>query len=175
MNLKETKQLLTMLWSMYPNAPKLTREDKEVMAIAWLSILYMYSLADVWKGVKKCIENEPRFVPTAPEVLQNCEFSYDIERYLSPEYDHELKGVDLGHSEDNRRWRALEYFKNHEPETDEEKQLYEKVKKEDERLSKNSELWGKAYDEAKNAYDEEERQKLIEDGTFKELKRLAIL
>lgn len=179
MNLRETQQLLTMLWSMYPNAPKLSRDDKEVMATAWLGLLYEFSLEDVWKAVKQCFENEPRFIPTAPEILKRCSKNYKTELYLPKEYESLTQQVDLTFNamvqRDNLE-RALMVRKRDRGGLDEgEKEMLADIQREKEIISKIERMWNEASDTARIAYEQAERAKLADDGTVKKLRALAII
>ena len=179
MNLRETQQLLTMLWSMYPNAPKLTREDKENMAMAWLGLMYEYSLEDVWKAVKMCFEREPRFVPTAPEVLKNCTKDYKTERFLPPEYEELSQQVDLTFDAEVRREnteRALRIMKRNQGGLDDgERQMLEKIEQEKAIIKEIERMWNEAYNTARIAYEQAERAKLADDGAARRLRALAII
>ena len=73
MNVFETTQVLAMLWSMYPNAPKLNETDTQLMALSWASIFAKFSQADVWKACVKAMKESPTFVPTAPQIVRLCE------------------------------------------------------------------------------------------------------
>lgn len=177
MNLRETQQLLSMLWSLYPNAPKLSREDKEMMAFAWLGMFYEYSLADVWKAVRKCFEHETRFVPTAPDVLKYCQKEYQIERYLPSEYA-ELRAElakKLGGRTSNDVYNMIELFRRNKPENDEERKLLSDMLDARQILRRLDAVWDQAYEVAKNAYTRAEQAKLAEDGAIKKLKMLAIV
>lgn len=177
MNMKETQQLLSMIWSMYPNAPKLSREDKEMMAFAWLGLLYEYSLADVWKAVHRCFASESRFVPTAPEVLRHCTKEYQIERYLPSEYEAlraELREK-LGGRSPAEVYGLIEMFRKCKPETDEERRLLTDMLDARQILRRLDEIWDIAYATAKNAYASAEKRKLIDDGAIKKLEMLALV
>ena len=177
MNLKETQQLLSMIWSMYPNAPKLSREDKEMMAFAWLGLLYEYSLNDVWKGVRKATEQESRFVPTAPEVLKYCQKEYQIERYLPSEYSELRAELEekLGGRSPAEVYGLIEMFRKCKPETDEERRLLTDMLDARQILRKLDEIWDIAYATARNAYASAEKRKLIDDGAIKKLEMLALV
>jgi hypothetical protein len=178
MNLRETQQLLTMIWSMYPNAPRLSREDKEVMAMAWLGLMYEYSLEDVWKAARQCFEAEPRFIPTAPEVMRRCTKSYKVERYLPPEYAALTTGIDLTFNACRQRdnlERALR-MRAQERELDGgEKTMLAEIETEQARIREIDRIWGEAYQTARIAYEQAERAKLADDGAEKRLKALAII
>lgn len=179
MNLRETQQLLTMLWSMYPNAPKLTRDDKEVMATAWLGLMFEYSIEDVWKAVKQCFEHEPRFLPTAPEVLKRCSKDYKIERYLPTEYEELCQKVDLTMNAEIRRDNMETALRRRQREKgeldDEEQQMLETIEKEKSIIKQIDQIWNEASNTARIAYEQTERAKLADDGTAKRLKALAII
>lgn len=172
MNLRETQQLLTMLWSLYPNAPKLSKDDKEVMAMAWLTILYEYSLQDVWQAVLKCFEHESRFVPTAPDVLKRCEKNYHIERYLPAKYYELQNNIDLSSKAEFRRQRIL--LRNSASLDEEERQQFERAKTEQQHIKEMDAMWREAEQTAQVAYDQIERSKLADDGSVSRLKRLAL-
>ena len=179
MNLRETQQLLTMLWSMYPNAPKLSREDKEVMAMAWLGLMFEYSLEDVWKAVRRCFEHEPRFVPTAPEVLKRCSKDYKIERYLPPEYKQLCREVDLTVraeiDRDNLERELLRREREIGGLDDEERQMLEEIRRDKEIIRQIDRMWREAQSTARTAYEQTERAKLADDGAAKKLRALAII
>ena len=175
MNQKETAQLLSMIWSLYPNAPKITREDKEAMVFSWLCMLHEYSLADVWAGVKECMRKEPRFVPTAPEVMQKCEKSYNVERYLPKEYGELIAGIDQGVTAEANRAQIIRYYKKEGAKSTAEKAAYQRAVDERERIRKADAIWAEAYTTARIAYEQAERAKLADDGTAARLKQLAIL
>ena len=179
MNLRETQQLLTMLWSMYPNAPKLSRDDKEVMATAWLGLLFEYSLEDVWKAVRQCFEHEPRFLPTAPEVLKRCSKDYKIERYLPPEYETLCGKVDLSMRAEIDRENLERSLLNRQEAKGgldaEDRELLEGVRKEKEIIRQIDRIWSEASTTARIAYEQAERAKLADDGAAKKLRALAII
>ncbi|MCQ2101453.1 MAG: replicative helicase loader/inhibitor [Fibrobacter sp.] len=177
MNLKETKQLLTMLWSMYPNAPKLSRDDKEVMAMAWVGLMYEFALEDVWKAVKQCFEREPRYIPTAPEVLSKCTKDYKTERFLPKEYEELEETIDRSWAATLNRENIYKQLSQKDVESmdEEQKSIYNKVVKERETDRRLDEMWNEAYNTARVAYEQTERAKLTEDGATQRLKQLAII
>ena len=175
MTLKETKQLLTMIWSLFPNAPKLTREDKEAMAFAWLAMLWEYSLQDVWKATQVAMSIEQRFVPTAPEVLKHCYKSYNSDGFLKKEQIEVIDRIDLSITATVNRRTRLSFFQAHPPESDEEKAEYEKLKKEI-RECEIAEKWlDDAWEASRNAYDRGEKEKLAEEGTLPQLRMMALI
>ena len=175
MNLRETQQLLTMLWSLYPNAPKLSKDDKSVMAMAWLSVLYEYSRDDVWQAAKICIAAEPRFLPTAPEILKRCEKSLSVEHYLPREYVELTSQIDMSIEAERERRQLIRIMDQCKDLDAEDKALYAKVKGEQAILKKINEMWKTARETAENVYAQAERAKLYEDGTAERLKQLSIL
>lgn len=177
MNLRETKQLLTMLWSMYPNAPKLSRDDKEVMAMAWVGLMYEFALEDVWKAVKQCFEREPRYIPTAPEVLSKCTKDYKTERFLPKEYEELEETIDRSWAATVNRESIYKQLSQKDVESldDEQKSLYNKVVKERETDRRLDKMWDEAYNTARVAYEQAERAKLTEDEATQRLKQLAII
>lgn len=75
MNICETKMLLSILWSMYPNAPKFNNDAVEMMALSWATVLGEFSKEDALKAMHKAASESPKFVPTAMEVRQYCQKS----------------------------------------------------------------------------------------------------
>ena len=178
MNLIDTRQLLTMLWGLYPNAPKLSSDERDVMAMAWLAILYEYSLEDVWQATKKCVAHEPRFVPTAPEILKHCEKTLHIDRYLPQEYQELCSSVDLsiGAEVERRQFiRICESFESIDDLDDDDRSAYLQAKKEQEIIKKIDSMWKESNERALADYNRCERQKLFQDGTDTRLKQLCII
>lgn len=176
MNRQETARLLTIVWSLYPNAPKMTREDKEAMVMAWLALLYEYALNDVWEAVKECMEHEPRFVPTAPEVLTRCRKSYAVERYLPKEYAKLCATVDMTAAAEGTRVsleRMLRHAEASHGLADWEREQLEGIERERATIREIERMWNEAAETARIAYEQGERAKLAEDGAT--LKQLALV
>ena len=161
------------------NAPKLTREDKEVMATAWLGLMCEYSLEDVWKAVKQCFEHEPRFIPTAPEVLKRCSKDYKIERYLPQEYKQLCREVDLTMraeiDRDNLERSLLLRQKEKGGLDDEDRALLEDIRRDKAIIKQIDRMWSEASTTARIAYEQAEHAKLADDGTAQKLRALAII
>lgn len=87
MNIVETRLLLTELWALYPSAPRLSEGEKQVAIMAWFRTLNEYSYEDVRKALKIVSSQNPRFIPSAFEVLNYCSETIDETSYLPPEYD----------------------------------------------------------------------------------------
>lgn len=175
MNLRETQQILTMLWSLYPNAPKLSKDDKSVMAMAWLAIFYEYNREDVWHAVKRCITDEPRFVPTAPEILKRCEKTLNISQYLPQEYWELMQQVNMSVEADRERRQLLRFMDQNQDMNAEDMVTYARLKEEQAMVKRIEFLWKTASETAENAYEQAERAKLFEDGTDAKLKQLSLL
>lgn len=83
----DAKTLLTWLWGLFPNAPKLSADDRQAMAYSYWELLKEFSADDVMAATRKCLKEKPSFVPTAPEILKNCRISNDyIWSFLPSEY-----------------------------------------------------------------------------------------
>lgn len=88
MTITETRRLLTIIWSLFPNAPRLTQEDKGAMAVAWFSLLYEYSFADVWFATRDCLSRKPNFIPSCPEIAKIVCAHFDVDAHLPPNFDN---------------------------------------------------------------------------------------
>ena len=175
MNTRETQQLLSMIWSMFPNAPKLTKDDKTVMVMSWLSLLHEYSVEDVWKAVKRCIDREPRFVPTAPEVMKNCFKNVDVEHYLPANYEELSETIDRSFSAVASRNYEIKFYRDTDKDqlTPVQAATLQRLEHEREIERKLNAMWAEALSKATAAYDRREKEKLRDDGTIQRL-NLAI-
>ncbi len=108
MNIQETRNILAILWSYYPNAPKLDDSAATLMALSWARMFAEFSQLDVMNALQKAVKMSPKFVPTAPEILAHCtktlettiteeefksqKFMLNYSRQLSQDYyDHALR------------------------------------------------------------------------------------
>ncbi len=87
MNIAQTQQLLSFLWSKFPNSRTMTADDKRMTVLAYFDELWPFSLQDSINGARKALKAQPHFVPSAPEIAHYCDKTYDAKQYLSPEYD----------------------------------------------------------------------------------------
>lgn len=170
MNLVDTQQLLTMLWSLYPNAPKLARDDKIAMSMAWLAVLSDYALEDVWKAAKRCFQKEPRFVPSAPQILSECEKSLPIDQYLATEYNTLSEEVDASIEREIERHQAMRLLRAEETLSDADAKWLNELEEEERKVKKLNDLWKEAVKSAEYAYDGREKSRMIEDGSINRLK-----
>ena len=181
MNISETRQLLTMIWSLFPNAPKLSQADKEAMVIVWIDLLYPYKPQDVWLAVKRCVEREPRFVPSAPEIKANVSKTLDWDKHksaecLALEKKFEELGGELEPNEMLYEKYRLEDMRKYGEEITEEDLAQWNAMLERSQMSKmlRNKYHREAEIKALEAYDREVKEKLIEDGTLQKLPKLCL-
>ena len=93
MNLEQTRQILSFIWSANPNAPKMDDVDKQRIAAAYCITLHEYSFHDVMDAVLEC-GKKSTFVPSAFEILAHCKKRYDIGRFMPCGYDDRLVEAD---------------------------------------------------------------------------------
>ncbi len=86
MNINETQTFLTMLWSLFPNAPKCDADSKKAMIAAWFYVLHEFSLSDVWEGSQRVLRDKPSFIPNAFEILASCKKTVNPDAFLDAEY-----------------------------------------------------------------------------------------
>lgn len=86
MNISQTQDLLSWLWSKFPNGKTLSADDKRSTVVAYFDELWQYSLEDVIAAVRKALAAQPHFVPSAPEIAHYCTKTIDVEKYLPREY-----------------------------------------------------------------------------------------
>lgn len=86
MNIEDTRNFLTMLWSLFPNAPRISAEEKSATIAAWFYVLHKYSLSDVWESAQSVLHDKPTFIPTAFEILNRCEKTLIPEDFVDAEY-----------------------------------------------------------------------------------------
>lgn len=110
MTIDETRKILSFLFSAFPSAPRLSREDKDRMIISFFKVLCEYSFNDVLRACIECAKGCRGFIPSAFEIAKNVKTSITIdlvdlserERYLLTKFD----GVDVY---DLRQKKRLEY------------------------------------------------------------------
>lgn len=86
MNLSQTRQVLSYLWTTHPSAPKLTDDDKMRSVASYFRVLYRFAIDDVLDAVDKACRKSPSFVPSAYEIEAECAKNPNVEPYLPREY-----------------------------------------------------------------------------------------
>ena len=86
MNIVQTRQLLSFLWSKFPNSRALSVEDKQMTTLAYFDELWQYSLQDALDAARCALREQPHFVPSATEIAHYAHKTFDPTAYLSPEY-----------------------------------------------------------------------------------------
>lgn len=86
MNIEQTRQLLSFLWSKFPNSRILSVEDKQMTVLAYFDELWQYSLQDALNAARCALREQPHFVPSAPEIAHYAHKTFDPTAFLSPEY-----------------------------------------------------------------------------------------
>jgi hypothetical protein len=86
MNISQTQDLLSWLWSKFPNGKTLSADDKRSTVVAYFDELWQYSLEDVIAAARKALSAQPHFVPSAPEIAHYCTKTIDYQKYLPREY-----------------------------------------------------------------------------------------
>ena len=87
MNIQQTQQVLSYIWSTHPSAPKYSEDGKMRTVAAYFRVLYQYSAEDVLEAVDRICRESPTFIPSAYEIEAKCTRHVDIEAYLSSEYE----------------------------------------------------------------------------------------
>ena len=87
MNIQQTQQVLSYIWSTHPSAPKYSEDGKVRTVAAYFRVLYQYSVEDVLEAVDRICRESPTFIPSAYEIEAKCTRHVDIEAYLSSEYE----------------------------------------------------------------------------------------
>lgn len=87
MNIAQTRQVLTYIWSTHPSAPKLEGDGKTATIASYFRILYKYSIEDVLEAVDHVCRESATFIPSAYEIEAKCTRHVDVEAYLSREYE----------------------------------------------------------------------------------------
>ena len=86
MNIEQTRQVLTYIWSTHPSAPKLEGDGKTATIASYFRILYKYSIEDVLEAVDRVCRESAAFIPSAYEIEAKCTRHVDVEYYLPDEY-----------------------------------------------------------------------------------------
>lgn len=94
MTIDETKKVLSFIWSCFPSAPKLSREDKDRMILSFFRVLYRYSKNDVINAVIDTCKGSKGFAPSVFELEKHIKISApeyefletDREKYLYKKY-----------------------------------------------------------------------------------------
>ncbi len=87
MNIQQTQQVLSYIWSTHPSAPKYSEDGKMRTVAAYFRVLYQYSVDDVMEAVDKVCRESPSFIPSAYEIEKRCSKRINVEAYLSKEYE----------------------------------------------------------------------------------------
>ena len=64
MTISDTKKVLAFLYSCYPAAPSLAREDKDRMILSFFRVLYKYRTDDVLNAIVECCKDSPKYIPS---------------------------------------------------------------------------------------------------------------
>lgn len=94
MNIAQTQQVLSYIWSTHPSAPKYSDEGKTRIIASYFRILYKYSIDDVLEAVDRVCRESSTFIPSAYEIEAKCTKHVDIEAYLSSEYELVLERLE---------------------------------------------------------------------------------
>ncbi len=86
MNIEDTRNFLTMLWSLFPNAPKSSPDEKRATVAAWFCVLHEYTISDAWNAAQEVLREKPTFIPTAFEILNRCRKTVNPEDFVCSEY-----------------------------------------------------------------------------------------
>ena len=87
MNIQQTRQVLSYIWSTHPSAPKFSDDGKTRMIASYFRVLYQYSLEDVMAAVDLACRESPSFIPSAYDIEKKCTKHLDVERYLPSAYE----------------------------------------------------------------------------------------
>lgn len=109
MNIAQTKQVLSYIWSTHPSAPKYSDEGKTRIIASYFRVLYKYSVNDVLAAVDAVCSDKPTFIPSAYEIEAKCQKTVNVEFYLPNRY-HEL-GKKIHKAEQLRDAKEAEYKK----------------------------------------------------------------
>lgn len=97
MNIQETKKILAILWSYYPNAPKLDPDSMALMSLSWARMFAEFNILDVMNAVQEAVKESLKFVPTAPEILKHCRKTlktpFSIDEYMAEKFLVTLRGI----------------------------------------------------------------------------------
>ena len=85
MNISQTQDLLSWLWSTFPNSKTLSADDKRGTVVAYFDELWQYSLEDVIAAARKALSAQPHFVPSSPEIENYCTKTIHVQRLMATE------------------------------------------------------------------------------------------
>ena len=108
MNISQTQQVLSYIWSTHPSAPKYSDEGKTRIIASYFRILYKYSIDDVLEAVDRVCRESSTFIPSAYEIEAKCTKHVDIEAYLSSEYELVLERLEKAEAR-RREFEPLYY------------------------------------------------------------------
>lgn len=86
MNIAQTQQVLSYIWSTHPSAPKYSDEGKTRIIASYFRILFKYDIQDVLAAVDAVCRESATFIPSAYEIEAKCQKHVDVERFLGDEY-----------------------------------------------------------------------------------------
>lgn len=86
MNIAQTRQVLTYIWSTHPSAPKLEGDGKTAIIASYFRILYRFDINDVLEAVDRVCRESVTFIPSAYEIEAKCTKHVDVGPYLTDEY-----------------------------------------------------------------------------------------
>lgn len=89
MNIAQTRQIMSYIWSTHPSAPKFSDEDKVRTIASYFRVLYKFSIEDVLDAIDRVCRKSPTFIPSAYEIEAACVKTPNVEAFLPNEY-HEL-------------------------------------------------------------------------------------
>lgn len=109
MNIEQTRQILSYIWSTHPSSPKYTDSDKARTIAAYFRVLYKYAINDVLAAVDAVCLANPTFIPSAYEIEAKCQKTVNVDFYLPKRY-HELD-KEIYKAEQFRNEKKPEYQK----------------------------------------------------------------
>ena len=86
MNISQTQQVLSYIWSTHPSAPKYSDDGKTRIIASYFRVLYKYSIDDVLDAVDRVCHESPTFIPSAYEIEKQCHKTVDVDMFLPPEF-----------------------------------------------------------------------------------------
>lgn len=86
MNIAQTQQVLSYIWSTHPSAPKYSDEGKTRIIASYFRILYRFDINDVLEAVDRVCRESVTFIPSAYEIEAKCTKHVDVGPYLTDEY-----------------------------------------------------------------------------------------
>lgn len=98
MTIDETKKVLSFLYSCFPSAPRLARDDKDRMILSFFRVLYKYAQRDVINAIIDTCKKSKGFIPSVYDIAKNIVitpavdysdvYQTERERYLDDKYDY---------------------------------------------------------------------------------------